>query len=657
MIKYIRTILFVPVILIFCTSALSAQTYRLRSPDNRFEVSIAVGDSVSYSVTYKKTQIVSPSAISLSLDNTTLGKSGKITKVTNTKVNTQIKPLYGKFSKLSVVYNQIKVDFSASYSIIFRAYNEGVAYRFVTALKDSVTVLNEQATFKLAGNPGAILPETDNYTAWEVPYVRYAGIDTVKIGQRALTPSLFNYADPAIKVIIAEADLLDYPGMYLQKQQNSFVGNFAAYPSATVMGSWGNFVSVVKARQNYIAKTNGTRNYPWRVIIASDDDRSLLTNELIYKLAKPSVLTNTGWIKPGKATWEWWHDAMLPGAGIPSGMGNRNTALYKYYIDFAAKSKLEYLMVDAGWSNNTDVTRINPKVNMKELISYGREKNVGVFLWCVAAPLMKDLDKNLDFIKSLGAVGIKVDFFDRDDQEANQWMEKIAAASARKQLMVNFHGCGKPAGLQRTYPNIVNFEAVRGEECSKWDYTANPVHHLTFPFIRMLGGPLDYTPGSMRNATMETFKPVDPGLPSSLGTRAHELAMYVIFDQPFAMLSDSPTAYEKYPDIMKYLTAVPTVFDDTKVLDAKLGEYAIIAKKKNKEWFVGAMTDWAGREQVIDCSFLSPGITYTADFYSDSEDANTNASGYTYKSIQVTSKDRLKVKLAKGGGAALYIHQ
>lgn len=655
MIRYLKVTLLLPAIL-FCTEYVTAQSYRLYSPDKKFEVNILVNDSVTYSVSYNKRPIISPSGISLRLDNRILGKSAKVDKVGNTTIKTQIKPLYGKFSKLSVAYNQTKLDFSGTYSIIFRAYNEGIAYRFVTALKDSVTVISEEATFNIAGNPGAVLPETENYTAWEVPYISYQGIDSVKNGRRALTPSMFNYEKTGIKVIIAEADLMDYPGMYLQKSQHSFVGNFAAYPAVTVMGSWGNFVSVVKERKNYIAKTTGTRQYPWRVIIATDDDRTLLTNELIYKLAKPSVLRNTNWIKPGKATWEWWHDAILPAASIPSGMANRNTALYKYYIDFAAKSKLEYLMIDAGWSNNTDVTRINKKVDMKELINYGKDKNVGVFLWCVAAPLIDDLDKNLDFIKSLGAVGIKVDFFDRDDQQAINWMEMIAAAAADRQLMVNFHGCGKPAGLQRTYPNVVNFEAVRGEECSKWDYTANPVHHLTFPFIRMLGGPLDFTPGSMRNATMETFKPVDPGLPSSLGTRAHELAMYVVFDQPFAMLSDSPDEYTKYPDIMKYLSAVPTVFDDTKVLDAKFGEYAVVAKRKNNEWFVGAMTNWSERHQIIDCSFLTPGLSYIADFYTDGDDASSNASAYLYKSIKVTSKDKLKIKMAKGGGAAMYIH-
>lgn len=635
--------------------AANAQTYTLQSPDKNLQVSIVVNDSITYTVSYKNNPLITPSAISLTLDKGILGKSAKVIKTKTGSHNAIIKPLYGKNAKLTDNYNQLNIDLAENYSLVFRAYDEGAAYRFVTSLKDSVKVMSEQATFNLAGNPGAILPETDNYTAWEVPYIQHNTITEIQDGKRALTPSLFSYSN-GIKLVVAEADLLDYPGMYVKKQGKGFVGNYALYPAVTQMGSWGDFVSVVKQRKDYIAQTTGTRAYPWRVIIATDDDKTLLTNELIYKLSTPSVIKNAVWIKPGKASWEWWHDAMLPGADIPSGMGNRNTDLYKYYVDFSAKNNLEYMMIDAGWSNNHDVKKMNKKLDMPALISYAKEKNVGIFLWCVAKPLLDDLNKNLQFIKDLGAKGIKVDFFDRDDQEAINWMEAIAKAAAEKQLMVNFHGCGKPAGLQRKYPNVVNFEAVRGEECSKWDYTANPQHHLTFPFIRMLGGPLDYTPGSMRNATLQTFKPVDPGLPSSLGTRCHEIAMYVLFDQPFAMLSDSPKEYEKYPDIMKFISAVPTAFDETKVLDAKVGEYAVLAKRKDKNWFIGGMTNWNAKTTAIDFSFLPAGKSYQADIYTDGADAETVATSYVVKTITVNNKAKLNINMAKGGGTAIYVH-
>jgi alpha-glucosidase len=443
--------------------------------------------------------------------------------------------------------------------------------------------------------------------------------------------------------------------MYVQKQNGKMVGNWAKYPAVIEMGSWGNFVAQVKKTENFIAKTEGSRAFPWRVIIATDDDKELLNNQLVYKLATPQKLTNTAWIRPGKATWEWWHDAMLPGATIPSGMGSRNTALYKYYIDFAANNNLQYSMIDAGWSDNYDLMKVNPKVDIKGLTGYARQKNVGVFVWCVASTLMKNLDANLDFLRSIGAVGIKVDFFDRDDQPAIALFEEIAKAAAKRNLMVNFHGCSKPTGLQRAYPNIVNYEAVRGAECSKWDYTANPDHHLIIPFVRMIAGPMDYTPGSTRNRQEDKFKPVDPGLPSSLGTRCHELAMFVIYDQPLAMLSDSPTEYEKYPDIMKFLAAVPTVFEETRVLDAKVGEYAVMAKKQKGKWFIGAMTNWKVRNLQIDLSFLPTGKTYILNLYTDADDANENAEHYILKTIKVTNKTKLDVSLAKGGGTVAYL--
>jgi alpha-glucosidase len=467
---------------------------------------------------------------------------------------------------------------------------------------------------------------------------------------------LFDHADQAVKILIAEADVWDYPGMYIQKKAGKFTGDWAKYPAKTEMGSWGNFVSVVKERGDFLADTKGKRTYPWRVIIVADEDKALLNNHLIAKLAQPSLIKDAKWIKPGKAAWEWWHDALLPGAPIPSGMPNRNTALYNYYVDFAADYHLEYMMIDAGWSNNYDVTKVNPKLDVKEVIRRAKDKQVGVFLWCVASTIMKDLDRSLDFIQSLGAAGIKVDFFDRDDQLAMQWMEQIAKAAAERKIMVDFHGCTKPSGMEVTYPNIVNYEAVRGAESDKWDYSINPDYHLLVPFIRMLAGPFDYTPGAMRNKTKADFKPIDPGLPSGQGTRVHELAMYVIFNQPLAMLADSPVEYVKYPDIMKFLSIVPTVFDETRPLSGKIGEYALMAKRKGQDWYVGAMTNWNERTVSLDFSFLPPGKRYTAAIYTDGKDANVNAEQYEYKIMTVDAKTKIELKLASGGGAAIYIH-
>ncbi|MDB5119477.1 MAG: glycoside hydrolase family 97 protein [Sphingobacteriales bacterium] len=634
-------VIFFLVVFIGSSAFASDKKYEVKSPDQRLKIDIIVGDSVTYAVRFKNSAIILPSSIAMTLQNQILGHAGTVKKIKTAK---------------SSHFNELSINFSAHYFIIFRAYNEGIAYRFVSDIKDSVKVLSEKANFIMNGTPTAILQETNNYTTWEGPYVTYPSTTLIAEGKRATTPALFNYKVSGVNVVIAESDLFGYPGMYVQKDKDKYIGNWAQYPTKTVLGSWGNFVSVVKERGNFIAKTNGKRSFPWRVVIVTDDDKDLLNNHLIAKLARPSVIKDTSWIKPGKAAWEWWHDAMLPGANVPSGMDNRNTALYNYYVDFAADNKLEYLMIDAGWSDNYDLTKVNPKLNVQGVIKRANEKQVGVFLWCVGTTLLKDLDKNLDFLQSIGAAGIKVDFFDRDDQEVIQWIEEIAKAAAKRKLMIDFHGCSKPTGLEITYPNIVNYESVRGAESDKWDYTINPDHHLIIPFIRMLAGPMDYTPGAMRNKTKASFKPIDPGLPSGQGTRCHELAMYVIYHQPLGMLSDSPTEYKKYPDIMEYLSKVPTVFDETTVLNAKVAEYAVMAKRKGNDWFVGAMTNWDSRELKLDFKFLKPGITFKAEIYTDGKDANTDAEQYERKTISVTNKTQIDLKLAQGGGAAIYIH-
>ncbi|MFN8888292.1 MAG: glycoside hydrolase family 97 catalytic domain-containing protein, partial [Cyclobacteriaceae bacterium] len=560
-------------------------TFEVLSPDKKMEVLISTANQLTYQLRYKDVLIMGTSRIGLQLSDRRLGDLPKVKSFRTSKYQGAIPLPYGKSRKLTESYNQLVLQLEGDYELVVRAYNEGMAYRLQTILKDSVVILNEDAEFNLEGAYAVAFPETNVFTSWEVPFKSYSNVNAIAQSTKAITPVLFTSQNTS--VVIAESDLFDYPGMYLKKTTSGFQGTWAPYPKRTELGSWGNFVSVVKETENNIAKTIGTRSFPWRVIIATDDDKSLLSNELVYKLASPLAIQDASWIRPGKATWEWWHDAMVEDAGIPSGMDNRNTALYKHYIDFAAANKLEYLMLDAGWSNIFDLSKIQEKNDIHELIRYGKEKHVDIFLWCVATTLMSDLDRYMAMLSDWGVAGIKVDFFDRDDQEAISWYKKIAASAAKYQLMVNFHGCSKPTGLERAFPNIVNYEAVRGAESNKWDRTVDPDQNMMTLFSRMLAGPLDYTPGSMRNKTRETFKPIDPGLPSTQGTRCHELAMYILFHQPFAMLCDSPAEYRKYPDIMEFLSLVPTVFDETKVVQAKANEVAVIAKRSGNTWYLG----------------------------------------------------------------------
>lgn len=621
------------------------------SPNGHIHIAVSTGTQLTYRVSYKGTIIINDSPIGMELEDRTLGSFPKV-KSSNTSSHRGILELpYGNAKTLRDEYNETEITFEGNYGIILRAYDDGVAYRFTTDLPGLITVVNERTAVVPEGSYAVQFPETDSYTTWEVPYKSYANVAAISQGKRAITPVLLN--SEKISVVIGESDVRDYPGMYLQKDGNGFGGVWAHYPKRTALGSWGNFVSVVKETEPFIARTDGKRKFPWRVFIPTDKGATLLDNKLIFKLASPLAIKDVSWIKPGKATWEWWHDAIVEDAAIPSGMANRNTALYKHYIDFAAANNLEYLMLDAGWSDIFDLSKINSKNDIHELIRYGKEKKVGIFLWCVATTLMDDLDHYMEMLQSWGVVGLKVDFIDRDDQLAITWFEKIATSAAKHQLMVNFHGCSKPTGLERAYPNIVNYEAVRGAECSKWDFTANPDHHVTVLFSRLLAGPLDYTPGSMRNSTQENFKPVDPGLPSTQGTRCHELAMYILFEQPFAMLCDSPTEYRKYPDIMQYLSVVPTAFDETRVLEAKVNQFAVIAKRKGNAWYVGAMTNWTERDIVVDFSFLLKG-KWKAVVYQDGKSSEPQS--YLNTSLTVDRKTKMNIHLAKGGGAVIQIY-
>lgn len=652
-----RKVIFCFIFLLFiCTGNVKGDSIKISSPDSLFRAIINCNDSISYTILYKGKEIIKPSNIGLVIQKggKQINLFSKADKVSYDSRSGKIQPLYGKFKELDDAYNEVTIDFD-SYSLIFRAYNEGVAYRFITKMEGEIIVENEIVNFNFSDNPSVILPETENYTSWELMYIDYDSHTSINDNKRSISPILLERKD-GINVVINESDVRNYPGMYLKKSNQGFTGDFAHYPDSVSLGSWGNFVSVVRSRKDYIVKVDGHNTFPWRIISATDDDRQLLTNELVYKLATPlQIEGDISWIKPGKVAWEWWHDAMLPDASIPSGMDNRNTELYKYYIDFAAEYGLEYLLIDAGWSNIFDLSATNEKVDIQWLIEYGKSKNVGIFLWSTSTALKNNADRFLKMVNDWGAVGLKVDFFDRDDQLEMKWYEELAAKAAKYRLMVNFHGCSKPTGLHRAYPNIITYEAVRGAECSKWDLTANPKHHVVFPFVRMMNGSIDYTPGSMRNASPQLFKPIDEGLPLSQGTRCHQLAMYVVYDQYLAMLCDSPDEYRKYPDIMEFLAAVPVSFDNTIVLDAKIGEYIVTAKEKDNKWFVGGMTNWEARDVVIDFSFLPEDENYTAFIYKDGENANLYAEQYVHEKIEVSSTDKINIKMAQGGGFAIML--
>lgn len=634
--------------------------YELSSPDSRLTLTVENGGQLQYSLKQGGAPVILPSAIRMTMaDGRAWGEKGEVIGTSTAATCEKVYPVTGNHRELTNHYNELSLKFKQGYSVIFRMYNEGMAYRFCgnEPVQDSLVVVAEEASFQLADNPSVILPETNNFTAWEVSNVLYDHVSDIDENKYGLTPTLFTNRELGVRVVVAESDLNNYPGMYLRKERSGMKGFWAPYPKKVEMGSWGNFITVVKERENYLARTAGNHAFPWRIAIVAQDDKDLLANEMIYLLAKPQQIKDTGWIRPGKATWEWWHCAILEKASFPSGPANLSTQLYKYYIDFASENKIPYLLVDAGWSNVFNHADLNKNIDIKEVIRYGKEKKVGVWLWTVAATLFQHPHCYLDSISKWGAAGVKIDFFDRDDALIMPEYENLAKACAERRLMVDFHGCSKPTGLHRAYPNILSYEAMRCAECFKWDTTSNPDYQLQCIFARMLGGGIDYTPGSMRNSTLEKFKPVDPGLPGSLGTRSHELAMFVVLSAPFASLCDSPDAYRRYPDILNYLAEVPTSWDRTIPLQARVGEYAVIAKEKEDVWYVGGLNAWGERCVTVDCSFLPPGKIYVAEIFQDKKGSNKNANLYERKKVEIDNNKIFDQTMASGGGFVMVIHE
>jgi alpha-glucosidase len=637
------------------TFAQKNKTYQLTSPDGKNIVKIDAGNTLQWSVMNNSMQVIAPSAISMQLQGAeVLGKNVKITSAKTEKVNITIKAIDYIKDIIPDVYNQLTLNCKGDYGIVFRAYNDGVAYRFFTKRKEQITILNEEANFNFDKDYKCYIPFVRDFRGKE-PYIQsfealYTERNISQFSKDTLgfLPVMIDFGNQK-KAVITEADLEDYPGMFLKandKTDKSFIGVYAPYALAEEQGGYKMLNTMVSKRADYIATVNGTRNFPWRVVIISDNDTALLNNDMVQKLASPSRIADPSWIKPGKVAWDWWNDWNISHVDFKAGI---NTETYKYYIDFASANKLEYIILDEGWSNDLDLMEVSPKINLQEIVNYGKQKNVGIILWAGWYAVASKMDSVFEKYGGMGVKGFKIDFMDRDDQKLVSSLYAIAKKAAENKMIIDFHGMYKPTGLQRTYPNVVNFEGVKGMENVKWTPNDDvPRYDVTIPFIRMVAGQMDYTPGAMRNSTKNSFVP-NGSMPMSQGTRCHQLAMYVIFFAPLQMLSDNPTAYMKEQECTDFITKVPTVFDETVPLLAKVGEYVGIAKRKNNVWYVGAMTNWNERDIEIGFSFLGNG-NYEAEIFQDGINADKDATDYKKVILKVTSKDKMKIHLAPGGG-------
>lgn len=626
-------------------------SWTLTSPNRKIMLAIRASDRIRYDLVVNGKTLLQDSTLSLNLDQQVLGLSPKVKSTKEHSVDQVLEPVVRqKLAKIREHYNELRLDCDGNYAVIFRAYDEGAAYRFETSLPaEHVKVYNEEVAFNFTANDRVFFPEEESFFSHNER--RYLQRELVQLPTSSIASMpVVVIADDGTKIAIAESDVEEYPGMWLRGANGaSLTGTFPHYPLKGALIR--DRDSRVTETADYIADTKGTRTFPWRILGVAEKDGDLITNQLVWLLAKPSQLQDTSWIQPGKVAWDWWNANNIYGVDFKSGI---NTQTYKYYIDFAAKYGLQYVILDEGWYKLGDVLQVVPDINMEELCAYAKQRNVGLILWAVWKTLDDQMIPALDQYQKWGIKGIKVDFMQRDDQKLIEFYFRLCSEAAKRHLLVDLHGGQKQATMTRTWPNLISAEGVRGNEWSKWSTEADPAHTITLPFTRMFLGPMDYTPGAMRNATKANFSPIFDR-PMSLGTRCNQLAMYVVFESPLQMLSDSPSNYLREPEIMEFLGPVPTVWDDTKVLDAVIGEYIVVARRHRQEWYVGAMTNWTPRTLEANLSFLPEG-TFWMDAYQDGVNADRDASDYKKLHVQVTRNSKVQLPLAPGGGWAARIH-
>jgi alpha-glucosidase len=621
------------------------QQYSLRSPDARIEVRITAGDQLAYDVLVADVVVVTGATLSLTIDGQVLGKNPKVTAATPREHDGWVEPaVRQKQAKLRERYRELRLDCAGLYAVVFRAYDEGIAYRFETELmRASVTVDAETAVWRFAGNHTVYYPEEQDFFSHNERHFLPRALADLGPQNLGSLPAVVDAG--GVKVAIAEADLVDYPGLWLRGTDGSALSAaFPAFPQQEVLRRDRDLT--VTAREPFLAKTTGARTYPWRLLGIARRDGDLLTNPLVWLLQRPSEILDTSWIRPGKVAWDWWNANNLHGVDFTAGV---NTATYLRYIDFAAATGIEYVILDEGWYVLGDLLQTSPGMDLDAIAAHAKERGVGLILWVVWTTLGDQLEPALDRFAQWGVRGIKVDFMQRDDQPVVDYYHRICREAAKRHLLVDFHGSLRPALMTRTWPNLLSVEGVRGLEWNKWSAQVHPEHDATLPFTRMFLGPMDYTPGAMRNAARGEFAPAF-AMPMSQGTRCHQLALYVVYESPLQMLADSPSAYEREPDALAFLRAVPAVWDETRVLDARIGDYVVVARRRGDEWFLGAITDWTARDVDVPLSFLADG-EFELEQWADGPNAARAAVDCKRSTVRVGRTGSWRVHLAEGGGA------
>ena len=636
--------------------AAKEKKYVLSSPDGTLKVEISAGNELVYQVMHGNDTILSHSNIGLVLENGTIvGKTPRITGERRKKIKDNIESPFYRFKEFVATGNELDLKLKGGFGIIFRAYNEGVAYRFYTTQSSDIIIKEEQAEFNFKEDYTAYLPYTTNdKKPMAMAFQNVYDITPLSKAQPKLAFLPVTVDCGSVKLTLLESDLEAYPGMFVQSQQGKYglKGVFAPYPAKTDFYPWRKQEYVTETT-DFISRSRGSRSYPWRVLAITEKDTDMPVNNLVYALASPNRIGDTSWIKTGKVAWDWWNDWNLKGVPFKAGI---NMDTYKYYIDFASRNGLEFIVLDEGWyaPKSGDMLTVIPELDLPELIAYGKSKGVEIVLWTVFNVLDSQLEAACKKYADMGIKGFKVDFLDRDDQTAVEMVYRIAEMTARYKLTLDLHGIYKPTGINRTYPHIINFESVFGMEEVKWTDIKNnmPLYDVTFPYIRMMAGPVDYTPGAMRNATKADWRAMYY-TPASMGTRCHQLAAYIVHDSPFTMLCDAPTNYLNEQECVDFMASLPVEVDSTFIASGELGKYIVTVRKKDVNWYIGGMTNWDERDVQLDFSFLPEGVSYTAVLFKDGVNANKQAEDYRKETICINKDSRLTLHLASGGGFAM----
>lgn len=629
-------------LLLASSAAMFAENYTVKSPDERILVNVETGATTTYSVTFNGKTILNPSPLSMTFDNgVVIGRNMKVKDVQHRTEDQMLTPVVRqKSDKIRDHYNEMVLN-ADQYKLYFRVYNDGLAYRFHTDFADSLKVISEEVDYCFPEDYNTLFPEERTILSAQQPLFKPMKLSEIGTDRFCSTPVLIKVDDQA-RIFISESDLESYPGMFLKKQgKYELAGKFAAYSLEEEKTDDRQIFPTKRA--DYIARVSGTRNYPWRAMIVAENDANLVTNQLIYKLA-PESQGDFSWVKPGKIAWDWYNALILTGVDFKCGVNNDT---YKYYIDFASKYGIEYVVLDDGWSEAWDVTKTVPEINMEELVAYGKKKNVDLILWVSWAPFREKLDEAFALFSKWGIKGIKMDFMNRDDQAMVDFYYTVARKAAEHKMLVDFHGAYKPTGWLRTFPNVLSSEGVAGLENHKWGSFVTPEHNVTLPFTRMVAGPMDYTPGAMINFHEKDHK-VWFNLPASVGTRCHQLGMYVVYESPLQMLADSPSNYYREEKCMDFLSQVPVVWDETRVLKASVGEYIVVARRSGNTWFIGGMVGKKGQKFDITLDFIKGNKTLTC--WEDGVNVDLQAQDFACRTKKVKQGDTITISMYDGGG-------